>query len=267
MAGIINKEEASQIRNNLRTKIISEPTISRKGKISLLILSGIGVLLFLSAGICIELGFLKLYLIFSNTGAFLVMGSLTVLTVLSEKYQTRNTLIQLILLLLAIAAKRMHLWGSSGFIVITLFSMSVSYLFTGIKILRKEKANKYFRAVGSIASFFIALMSFALILKFQHWAGAGFYISISLLPSLIFTMIVLVTLPGSGYILWGEKIKLMFTRKLLLPWIFFLLFAASALLLPKNISRKIFSKDASEQGTFKMTPYEIEQKEGLEPDQ
>jgi len=130
------------------------------------------------------------------------------------------------------------------------------------------KNNRYLRIVSTIASFFLFIMALGTVFKFQHWPGAGIMIQISLLPSIIFTMIVLVTLPGSSYIQWEKKHKILFSKKLLIPWIFFMLFTASVLLLPRNITRQLFSADSDAKAPFAMKTYDIEQKDGLEqPDQ
>ncbi len=265
MAGKIGKKGSTKKRKRRIASFFINFSITKKTRKWLWILSGIGIIFVIIANIFEEysLGFV-LSLV---TGIILTTGGLGVLTVNSEKKLTRNTIIHLLVLFLGIFFKRMH-WPGAGIIIsLTLLTWTFGYLFLGIKNLYAVKKNKYFRLVGSGAAFFIALMSTGMVFKFMHWPGGGYLVAISLIPSIIFTLIVLVTLPGSGYILWEKKFKQVFIGKLLIPWIFFLLFAASTFLLPQDISRQVLSADASKENPFDMHPYEIEQMEGMEPDQ
>jgi hypothetical protein len=265
MTGISSKKGSTKPRKRRFATFFEEFSITKKTRKRILISSGIGIICSFIGGIFEQNDLI--FAFFMTPGIIIATGGIGVLSVIAEKKQLRNTIIHLLVLLLGMFFKRMH-WAGAGIIItIALLSMALGYLFLGFKILYTNKENKYFRVVGSATAFFLALLSTSMVFKYMHWPGAGILVSASLLPYLIFTLIVLVTLPGSGYLLWDEKLKRLFTRKMLIPWLFFLLFSAFIMLLPKNISRQIFSKDANTEYPFEMTPYEIEQLEGMEPDQ
>lgn len=265
MGGIFRKKESSKPRKRRFATFFKEFSLTKKTRNRLLIFSGIGLICTILAAVFEQSGLL--FALFIIPGIILFTGGLGVISVIAEKRPLRNTVILLLVLFLGIFFKRMHWPGASGIITISLLSMAFGYLFLGFKIIYTSKENRYFKVFGSISAFFLTLMSTGMNFKYLHWPGAGILIAVSLLPSIIFTLIVLVTLPGSGYLLWDEKSKRIFTKKLLIPWLFFLLFSAFILLLPKNISQQIFYKDAKTEYPFDMTPYEIQPKEGMEPDQ
>lgn len=205
--------------------------------------------------------------LFAMFGGIFAIGCIGVLVAMNERRALLGISILLLIVLLGIQMKRWHWPGAGLTITLALVSLAIGYYFLTFKFFYTIKNNNYLKIVSAVASFFIATISMATVFKFQHWPGAGFMIQLSLLPSLIFTMIVLITLPGSGYIQWEKKHKDIFTKKLLLPWMFFLLFAASVLLIPKEFSRKIFTAEADPDYPFFMEPYDIGEKEGLEPGQ
>ncbi len=259
------KKEVPGKRKKRFARFFTEFTIDKKTRKWLLILTGIGILLGVLSALINTIGPLFFLLIIPSI--ILATGSPGILFVLSEKRMTRNVMIQLLFLFLGLFWKRMHWPGASVLITVSLISMSIAYFFLALKMIYSVKNNTYFKIIGAIAALFISLISTGMAFKFQHWPGAGIFVTLSLVPSLVFTMIVLITLPGSGYIQWKSKYKLLFTRKLLLPWMFFLLFAAVSLLIPKDLSNQLFSKDRADHAPFRMDHYEIEQVEGLEANQ
>jgi hypothetical protein len=84
---------------------------------------------------------------------------------------------------------------------------------------------------------------------------------------LLLTLIVLTTLPNSGFISWSKNYKEILTKRILIPWVFLLLFIAAREVLPSDISNKIFSKSNTEYPAFFMNDYEIDFKEIQKADQ
>ena len=137
-------------------------------------------------------------------------------------------------------------------------------IFNGTNILQKNKENLYFRIIGSICSLLIFLGSTATIFKFMHWPLANLFVHSSAVPTLVMTLLVLITLPGSGFINWKKEQQRILKRKILIPWVFFLLFMGIKTLLPLPVQARIFEADVTVRNPFDMHPYEIEMKDSME---
>lgn len=87
------------------------------------------------------------------------------------------------------------------------------------------------------------------------------------IPMIVATMFIMITLPNSGFINWKKEQRQILTRKILIPWVFLLIFLALKLLLPMHVLKKIFEKDLTTLEPFNMFPYKIEMTDGLEKDQ
>lgn len=186
-------------------------------------------------------------------------------------FSDRKTIIRIMILLsfliLGFIMKKNRLPGAGMLISIALGILAAGSLIMGINILLTQKDNLYFRIVGFVCSFLISLCSLAIMFKYQHWPLAGILSYMSLIPIIVVTLFVLITLPNSGFINWKKEQKHIFTRKILIPWVFFLLFMALRLLLPMHVQKKIFEKDPTTIEPFNMFPYAIEMKDGMEEDQ
>ena len=86
----------------------------------------------------------------------------------------------------------------------------------------------------------------------------------AVVPTLVTTLLVLITLPGSGFINWKKEQQRILTRKILIPWVFFLLFMGIKTLLPLPVQQRIFEADVTVKNPFEMHPYEIQIKDGME---
>jgi hypothetical protein len=266
MSSKMGKNSYRKSRKWSTRRFMEEFTMDRKTKRKLKWTIITGIVIGVAGGI---LGsYSAIFTVLAGIGGALAVGAFGILLIMNEKRIILNISILIVLLLLGIQMKRWHWPGAGITITLALVSMAMGYFFMAFNNLYTIKNNRYLRIVSTIASFFLFIMALGTVFKFQHWPGAGIMIQISLLPSIIFTMIVLVTLPGSSYIQWEKKHKILFSKKLLIPWIFFMLFTASVLLLPRNITRQLFSADSDAKAPFAMKTYDIEQKDGLEqPDQ
>ncbi len=201
------------------------------------------------------------------TPSILLLLFLGVIVFFSDTKTTRRILILLSFVVLGFIMKKNHLPGAGIVISITLFILAAGSGILGINILLTQKDNLYFRIVGSVCSFLISLGSCAIMFKYQHWYGAGILAYMSLIPTIVVTLFVLLTLPNSGFINLKKKQRQILTRKILIPWVFILLFMALKLLLPMHVQKKIFEKDLTTLEPFNMFPYKIEMKDGMEEDQ
>lgn len=241
-------------------------TLDKKTKRRMWIVFGIGLLLIIGMILTIE-NTEWIFLLFAIPGVLMTFYPIGIILVINENNSAKNLFIILGLVLIGVMFRQFRLPGAGLILTLTLFTLGCGYFFLAFKNFYTVKDNTYLRIVSTLAALFISFMSTGMVFKMQHWAGAGVLLAISLLPSLVFTMLVLITLPGSGYIKWKKEYKKMFTRTLLIPWMFFLLVAASGLLLPDSMGKKFFFGRFYDEIDFRMEPYEIEDAEGLESDQ
>jgi len=194
----------------------------------------------------------------------LMMLLLGIFVFFSPKRSKRRIIILLSLSVIAHVLKRYHLPLSGTFIITAFGILATGSLLHGIHILLVHKDNLYFRIIGSFCSFLITIAFLALIFKFQHWPGGGLLTKMTILPILVTTLFVLITLPGSGFINWKEVQKQILTVKILFPWSLILIYMALRILLPIPVQKRIFEKDVNTLAPFEMYPYEIELKDGME---
>ena len=170
-------------------------------------------------------------------------------------------------MVLAFVLKRGHFPFSGLFIVLSMGVLATGSLIHGLHILFAQKDNLYLRIVGSLCSLLVTTGSLALIFKFQHWPGGGLLTKMTIVPILVTTLFILITLPGSGFINWKKSQKQILTVKILFPWSFLLIYMALRILLPIPVQQRIFERDVTIQEPFYMFPYEVVIKEGMEENQ
>ncbi len=265
MVAKMKKKEALQKKESKLSVFFSEFSLTKKNRRRLWIMFGIGILFliglfFTSDTDTLWIFFIPLSIIF----AFYPIG---IILIINDKYAARNLMVIIAIIIIGVFFKKMHWPGAGHIFTLTLITLSCGYFFLALKNYFSIKNNTYLRIVSTLGALFISLMSTGMVFKMQHWPGAGIMLLVSLVPSLIFTMLVLVTLPGSDYIRWQKEHKFMFSRKLLIPWIFYLIVSGVAFLVPKDIDNKLFYGSSDKKIPFKMEQYEIEQVDGLEQNQ
>lgn len=193
----------------------------------------------------------------------LLLGALLFLT---DKRQTTKLLALILLLITGFVLKRFHLPLAGTVIAFSLGIMASGSFLLGMKTLVTLKGNLYLRILGPLCSLLVAIGSMAIMFKYMHWPGGGILSYMTAVPVLVTTLFVLITLPGSGFINWKKEQKHILTRKILIPWVFILTFMALRTLLPMPVQKRIFEQDVTALEPFRMSPYEIEMKDGMEED-
>ncbi len=194
----------------------------------------------------------------------LLLGALLFLT---DKRQTTKMFVFILLLITGFVFKKFRLPGANPIIVLLLGILASGSFLIGIKTLLTLKGNLYLRILGTVCFLLITISSLGIMCKYMHWPGGNLFRHMSTIPIIVATMFIMITLPNSGFINWKKEQRQILTRKILIPWIFLLIFMALKLLLPIPVQKMIFEKDVTTLEPFRMFPYEIEMKEGLEENQ
>jgi membrane-bound ClpP family serine protease len=132
----------------------------------------------------------------------------------------------------------------------------------GLKCLFSIEKNRFLKAVSFIACLFI---SFGSILMFYFSMNQTDTVLIVYgISMFLFTLIVLLSLPVSGYVQWSSQHKSIL-KKILIPWIFFLLLISIRFVFP-DLNSLFFRKERGEFQEFMLYDYPITDKNGLEPE-
>ena len=102
------------------------------------------------------------------------------------------------------------------------------------------RKNTYLKIVACLAFITLAIATAAFTFKIQHWPGGGLLMRIQIFPFLLLTILVLTTLPFSGFTEWIEEHRRFFYKSILYPWIVFLIMGSSIYILPARIFNTIF---------------------------
>ncbi|MCK4699323.1 MAG: hypothetical protein KAT38_03275 [Bacteroidales bacterium] len=194
----------------------------------------------------------------------LLLGALLFQT---DKKQTTKLVVFILLLITGFVFKKFRLPFAGVLIVLLLGILASGSFLLGMKTLLTLKGNLYLRILGTVCFLLITINSLCIMFKYQHWPGAALFMHMSLIPMIVATMFIMITLPNSGFINWKKEQRQILTRKILIPWAFLLLFMALRLLLPMHVQKKIFEKDPTTIEPFNMFPYKIEMKDGMKEDQ
>jgi len=182
-------------------------------------------------------------------------------------YDNRLALINLLLMagfFVGFLSKRLHFPGAS--IILGLFSALIAagmviYFFNCLFTITN---NRYLKLTSTTASVLIALGYLSILFKYNLWPGANILISSSYLPMVILTIIVLLTLPGSGFISWKKRQREVLTKKLIVLWLFLLLMGSLRYILPPATFNTVFIFEVRQYHEFDMRDYEPALKNGLE---
>jgi hypothetical protein len=173
-----------------------------------------------------------------------------------------GTIIFIVLIIISLVIKRLHLVGSSVAITlsVTLFAMG-SFMY-GIRCLFLAERISYLKLTSFFGSCLITASFVGMMFKLQHWPGAGFLLIISTYSILLFTIIVIFTLPSSGFLDW-QPLHKKILRRLLFPWVFLFLLFLMQTLLPE-LNNIIWNPGSRPNAVgFEMFDYTPDNKDGL----
>lgn len=194
---------------------------------------------------------------------FLSVVTLMHIFVFSDPADLTGTIVFIVLIIGSIILKRYHINYSGFFISLILAMFTMGCFMYGIRCLYLAEKNNYLKYVAFGGSFIITIFFMGILWKMQHWplGDTLMYSSNILLP--LATIVILLTLPSSGFIEWKSFHKKILLR-LLLPWtLIFLLFLLRYLL--PEVDSIVWTRDVVQSSTgFDMPDYDIELKNDLE---
>jgi hypothetical protein len=176
--------------------------------------------------------------------------------------QKRTTLFLYIftgLVFVGIFMKRFHLPFAGTILTISSVLFSVGIFMYGLTSLFYVQKNKFLSILIPVCSAILMIFSMGAVFKLQHWAGAGILMKTSTAGIILATIIILLTLPQSGYFNWAPGQRKSFYRNIVVPWIVAAAFIAYYFLMPQSTKEIIFPPRYQTAAHFNMFPYDLEQ--------
>jgi hypothetical protein len=170
--------------------------------------------------------------------------------------------VSFVILRISILQTRLPDFDMICFVLLTT-STGCGMLLYGFRCLFRVEKNSYLKVVSFTACLLIAYGSIVFIAKMQS-ARVDVLELIYFIPAFLITLIVLFSLPLSGYIHWSILHKRIL-KKIMISWIFFLLIFSISFVFPDTFKKIVFTgtKPSHE---FIMNDYELKNKNGLIPD-
>ena len=199
----------------------------------------------------------------------LIIAILLVITILALMHiflftdagSLTSTILLLLLITLGFVFKHFHLPFSSNITTVGLTLLFLGIYIYGIRCLFLAGKNSYLKYLVFLGSCFISIALAGLMFKLQHWPGGYVLVTIANYSMVIGTIVVLLTLPSSGYIEWHDLHKKIFKR-ILVPWMFIFALFIMSFLIPKTF-KAIMAPENKRSISFEMHDYIIENKNGL----
>lgn len=236
--------------------------IRKAALISLILLP---VLTFLTTVIYANYNFPPVFVILILFLTFLL--SVIYISVFSKDVALTWTVAFILFLITGIIFKRYHLNGASVLITGGCATLGIGVLMFGIRCLFIVEKSPYLRNIAFLGSILSAVGFIGLLFKIQHWAGGGYLLNIANISMILGTIIVLLTLPSSGYIDWQPQYKKIF-RKILLPWILIFVLFIVRFMFP-DVHNMIWGNYREKKEApfgFEMKDYPVGHKNGLKMD-
>lgn len=242
-------------------------TLSRPDNLRFRKLSRMSVYFYPVLCILFVLGFLNIDLgVFSYLVImfvlFLSVFPLMNFFVFSEPTSLKSTIVLIALFSAAVLMKRYHIMFAGVLLTFSLTFGAISFYIFGLRCLFLPEKAPYLKNIAFFSSITVVLSFLGLLFKTQHWPLGGFLVNSGQVSLIGLTLIVLFTLPSSGYADWKTYQKKILLR-LLLPWIVVFLLFTLRYLLPE-VNQIIWG--ANKEITripFDMSDYQIIMKNGL----
>jgi hypothetical protein len=191
-----------------------------------------------------------------------IAATLIYVFVLTKPESIGGLLFILSYVILTLALKQIYKQSSEQAIVFGLLLLGPGLNMFGIRILLIINKNNYLKTVSYIA----CLLMFFVGLEMMWLSPTGTRALLVICTFLVFllTLIILLSVPGSGYFNWETLHKKIF-KKILIPWIFILLIVSVRFIFP-DLNKLFFRQKSNEYQEFYMKDYQIINKNGLEPE-
>jgi hypothetical protein len=195
-----------------------------------------------------------------------ILFALIYIFVIREAEEIRGVLVLLLLIVISVVLQRFDFSISvvedlffPGFVILAATGM---YMY-GVRCLFLVEKNNYLKVFSFLACILTSIGSFAFLFKMLR-GQADILELIYFIPAFLMTLIVLLTLPISGYITWISLHKRIL-KKIMISWIFFLLIFSIRFVFPDFFKTVVFI-DKNPTQEFIMIDYKLVNKNGLEPD-
>jgi hypothetical protein len=196
----------------------------------------------------------------------LILFVLIYLFILREPAELTGVLVLLVFIVISVVLQRFKISFSAiedlflpGFILLTATGL---YMF-GLRCLFIVEKNSYLKTTSFIACTLTAFGSFLFLLEMQG-DKVDVLELIYFVPAFLMTLIVLLSLPISGYINWSSQHKLIL-KKIVISCFFFLFIFSFRFVYP-DFFKLIVLKSETVENEFFMEDYELPVKNGLEPE-
>jgi hypothetical protein len=184
--------------------------------------------------------------------------------IFSRKKITLFIYILVALIFVGIIFKRFHLPLTGVILVTTSVMFSIGIFIFGILSILQIKKNRYLSILIPVCSTILSIDSLGAVFKLQHWPGGGYMLQFSAAAIILVTIIVLLTIPQSGYFNWRTENRKSFYRNIVVPWIIASALIAYYFLIPQQTKEIIFPPRWESGVHFRMFDYKIEQPDTLD---
>jgi hypothetical protein len=180
-----------------------------------------------------------------------------------QKIETLSGIIALISYAIAsLVLKRFNIGDSDPHLVFSFLSIGSGMYVFGLRCISIIEKNRFLKVITILSGLLIFLGGFSMMLLSSTYEDLSLVIySISIF---LMTLIVVLSLPGSGYIKWPSLHKNIL-KKIMIPWIFFLLMVSIRFVFPE-MNKLFFSEKQNQYLEFRMNDYKIINKNGLLPE-
>jgi hypothetical protein len=197
-----------------------------------------------------------------------VLPALIHIFIFKDPEKIFDIVLLLFFLSLSILFKKLHFINANFNLIAMIISTGIGIFMYGVRSLLIIEKNKYLRIFSFIGCSLIMAGSLGLLFKMLWWIGGDILANIYNIPSIAITLIVLLSLPVSGYVLWNSLHKKIL-KKILIPWTFFLSIFLLRLVFPEAFmllfSNRIVEQERYEIPGLHLNDYVLKDKNGLEP--
>jgi hypothetical protein len=204
----------------------------------------------------------------SDTGVFMLnlgiicslVSTLIYVFLLNKPESIAGLLIIIFYVILTLILKQVYKQTSEEAIGYGLFLLGPGMNMFGIRALIIISKNNYLKTITFISGILILFVSMEMI--WLSPTGTSVMLVINTFLIFLLTLIVLLSIPASGYFNWTQLHKKIF-KKILIPWIFILLIVSVRFIFP-DLNNLFFRQKPNEYQEFYMRDYQIENKNGLD---